>query len=129
MGNYLHLTAVGNVGSDAPDFKYTQSGVPVATFRMAVTVRKDVTRWMRVTAWRELAETVNQYVKPGDLVLIECDDAEAKAYLGGGIPKSSQEVTARRVVFLQSKQRQDTQPEPQYAGFDDGSDQLGDIPF
>lgn len=129
MGNYLNLTAVGNVGSDAPDFKYTQSGIPVATFRMAVTVRKDVTRWMRVTAWRETAELVNQYVKPGDLVLIECDDMTTQAYLGGGVPKGSQEVTARRVVFLQSKQRQ---PEPEYAGFDDSADNgngLGDIPF
>lgn len=128
MGNYLTLTAVGNVGSDAPDFKYTQSGIPVCSFRMAVTIRKGVTRWMRVTAWKQLAETINQYVKPGDLILVECDDFEARAYLGGGVPKSSQEVTARRVVFLERK-RQDAQPGLEYNGFDEPAQPIEDIPF
>ena len=121
MSNVLMLVAVGNVG-DAPDFKYTPSGKPVATFRLAVNVRKDVTRWIRVTAWEALAETVNQYVQKGDLVLIRCNDLDSHAYLGGGIPKASTEVTAREIVFLGNR-RADLDAQP------DEIDALGEIPF
>jgi single-strand DNA-binding protein len=121
MSNFLSVVAVGNVG-DAPDFKYTQSGKPVATFRLAVNVKKDVTRWIRVTAWEQLAETVNQYVHKGDLVLIRCNDLESHAYLGGGIPKASTELTAREIVFLGNRQGA-PQSEP------DEIDALGKIPF
>lgn len=61
------LTVIGNLTAD-PELRYTQNGLPVASFNVAATERKfdgqtkewtdGDTLFMRCSAWRDLAEHV-----------------------------------------------------------------------
>ena len=52
---------IGNLGAD-PELRYTQSGAPVASFRVATTERwkgqdgqmQEQTEWHNIVAWRRL---------------------------------------------------------------------------
>lgn len=104
---YQEFTIVGNVGRD-PELRYTQSGVAVCDFSVAVNKvyttsggeRREETTWVRVTVWRRTAETVNQYLKKGRQVLC-VGEASVSAYLDrSGQPAASLEMTANIVKFL-----------------------------
>jgi single-strand DNA-binding protein len=110
----LKIVAIGNLGRD-PEMRYTSDGTPVASFSMATNrrwtgadgERKTATTWLRVSVWRGLAETVNQYLKKGRLVKVE-GYLNADPETGGprvftrndGSAGASYEVTARDVLFL-----------------------------
>jgi single-strand DNA-binding protein len=104
---YEQLIIVGNLGND-PELRYTSSGAPVATFSVAVN-RKwtntdgtpgEETKWFRVTVWRKLAETCNQYLAKGRQVMV-IGRVAASAFTGqDGSPRASLEVTADSVRFL-----------------------------
>jgi single-strand DNA-binding protein len=108
---YQQITLVGNLGSD-PEMRYTPSGVPVASFRMAVNKswtgddgqRQDKTTWFRVTAWRKLAETVSQYLTKGAKVLVVGEIEEARPYTDrDGNLRATLEITAQVVRFLNTR--------------------------
>ena len=62
---------IGNLGAD-PELRYTQSGVPVANFDIAVNRQgKDEVDWFSVVCWQKLAEAVSQYCIKGQTVLVE----------------------------------------------------------
>ncbi len=69
---------IGNVGKD-PEIKYTPSGIPVSTFRLATTETwkdrdgnvQEHTEWHTIVAWRGLAEVIHKIVKKGAKVYIE----------------------------------------------------------
>ena len=111
---YQKLIIVGNLGRD-PEMRYTSDGTPVTNFSVA-TNRKwnnpdgsqgEETVWFRVSAWRRLAETCNQYLQKGRLVLIE-GQLKPDPATGGprmwtgndGVARASYEVTALTVKFL-----------------------------
>ncbi len=107
---YQSTTIVGRLGND-PEMRYTPSGVPVASFNVAVNKRwtdqsgqqQERTTWFRVTAWRKLGENCAQYLHKGSLVFVE-GDVEASAWTGqDGQPRASLELTARTVKFLDNK--------------------------
>ena len=69
----------------------------------------EVTTWWRVTCWRGLAETVNQYVSKGMLVFVEgavqgeANDGTVNPRIwtgNDGVARASFELTARTVKFL-----------------------------
>jgi single-strand DNA-binding protein len=61
-------------------------------------------------AWRRLAETCNQYLSKGQLVMVEGDVQEPKPYQGkDGTWRASLDVTARSVQFLSSKSERATE--------------------
>jgi single-strand DNA-binding protein len=70
---YQRLVLVGRLGRD-PEMRYTPDGTPVTSFSVATDRRwtdasgqqQERTVWFRVTAWRRLAETCNQYLRKGD---------------------------------------------------------------
>jgi len=85
------IAFIGRLGGD-PDAKLTPSGIAVTTINVATTEKlnkeavpncpdgwKDsyngkgweLTTWFRCTAWRGLAEVINQYSHKGDEVYIE----------------------------------------------------------
>ena len=126
---FQRVTLIGNVGQD-PQMRYTPDGTPVTNISVATktTVSKDkspncptgwkesyngrnweLTTWWRVTCWRGLAETVNQYVNKGMQVFVEGEvSGEAvdgsqnpRVWTGNdGTPRASFEITARTVKFL-----------------------------
>jgi len=111
---YQKVTIVGNLGND-PEMRYTPSGVPVTRFSVATNRRwtsgegdsREETVWFRVSAWRKLAETCNQYLSKGRQVLVEgrlTPDAESggpRVWTGNdGVARASYELNALTVKFL-----------------------------
>jgi single-strand DNA-binding protein len=69
---------IGRLGAD-PEMRYTPSGSPVTTFRVAVGRQwrdgngesRDETEWFSVVAWNKLAEICGQYLAKGARVYLE----------------------------------------------------------
>lgn len=108
---YQQITLVGNLGSD-PDMRYTPSGVPVASFSLAVNKswtgqdgqRQDKTTWFRITTWNKQAEIVSQYLSKGRRVMVVGEMEEARAYNDReGNMRASLEVRANIVKFLNGR--------------------------
>jgi single-strand DNA-binding protein len=117
MAGFQQVIIVGNLGRD-PDLRYTQGGIPVCTFNVAVTTRagggrdgqqqqggmesdrQEKTTWFRVTAWRELGERCKQYLAKGRQVMV-IGTVDLSTYTTKeGQPGASLELTARDVRFL-----------------------------
>ena len=105
---YQRLMIIGRLGRD-PEMRYTASGVPVTNFSVATDRRwtdqngqqQERTVWFRVSAWRRLAETCNQYLSKGRLVMVEGALSEPTPYQArDGEWRASLDVTARNVQFL-----------------------------
>lgn len=115
--SYQKIVVAGNLGRD-PEMRYTPSGQAVTSFSVAVNevytaangekVKKTI--WFRVTAWGKQAEICNQYLKKGQMVLVD-GRITADPATGGprlwkkqdGTMGASFEITAATVRFLSSK--------------------------
>lgn len=107
MAHLNTIQVIGNVGRE-PEMRYLQNGTAVCSFSVAVTKRwksgngeqRENTRWVRVSAWRGLAETANSFVRKGMQVFVE-GEAEASAYINkSGEAVATLEITASNIVFL-----------------------------
>lgn len=116
---YQSVTIIGHLGRD-PEMRYTSSGVAVTSFSVATSRKwtdaagaaQEKTTWFRVSAWRKLAETCNQYLHKGQLVMVEGEiDASAYTPKDGGEPRASLELTARTVKFLSRGEAQEAAPQ------------------
>ena len=111
---YHTVIIAGHLGRD-PEMRYTPDGTPVTNFSVATNRRwtgrdgtsREQTTWFRVTAWRRLAETCNQFLQKGRAVLVEgelnTDPATGgpRVWTGNdGVPRASFELTARTVRFM-----------------------------
>ena len=105
---YQKITIIGNLGSD-PEMRYTAQGTPVTNFSVATSrswtddsgQRQERTVWFRVSAWRRLAETCNQYLSKGRQVFVEGEMQEPRPYQSrDGEWRASLDITARDVKFL-----------------------------
>lgn len=74
----IHTTLVGNIATEVVA-RTTRSGASVASFRMAVTVRRNDrdkgwvdghTSWVTVTCWRALADNVSGSLSIGHQVIV-----------------------------------------------------------
>jgi single-strand DNA-binding protein len=71
-----HITLMGTIVR-GPEHRMTPSGVPMATISIAVTRPPrqeggpEITDYVRITAWRNLADKVQESVAKGDLVVVE----------------------------------------------------------
>ena len=108
---YQQIVLIGNLGND-PELRYTPSGVPVASFNLAVKKswsdseggKQEKTTWFRVTAWRKLAEIAGQHLVKGKQVLIVGEMEDARAFTDKeGNSRASLEVTAQTIKFLGTK--------------------------
>ena len=138
---YQKVTIVGNLGND-PEMRYTASGVPVTKFSVATNRRwtsadgtpGEETVWFRVSAWRGLAETCNQYLSKGRQVMVEgrlVPDRETggpRVWTGNdGVARSSYELSANDVRFLGGKgEREEPLPPEMPAQAGEGEEE---IPF
>ncbi len=111
---YQQIIIVGNVGRD-PEMRYTSGGANVCSFSVAVNKtwtdrntneRRQKTTWFRISAWRQLGETCNQYVRKGMLIMV-AGEIDTRAYTGqDGQARASLEITARDVKFLSSRDQE-----------------------
>lgn len=139
MAGYQQTIIVGNVGRD-PNFKYTQGGVAVCDFSVAVTRRKGgktdetgkktpqevTTTWFRVTCWRDQAEIANEYVRKGTQIMV-VGTVEVNPYIDkNNAPAATLELTAQTFQLLGTKgsSSSDDDQEPVVT-----QDALSDIPF
>ncbi|NIV32663.1 MAG: single-stranded DNA-binding protein [Anaerolineae bacterium] len=133
---FQRVTLIGRVGQD-PQMRYTPDGVAVTSFSLATTetISKttfdgrdrtcpqgwkesynaknwELTTWWRVTCWRKMAETINQYLSKGQQVFVEgvvsgeaADGSQnPRVWTGNdGVARASFELTAREVKFLGSR--------------------------
>lgn len=125
---YENVTIIGNTGQ-SPELRYTQAGVACCNFSVAVNKRwkdyegqqQEQVKWFRITCWRGLAETVNQYVEKGRQVMV-VGTIDTSAWLGkDGEPRATLELTAQTVKFLGN--RTDSEGPPP------SDPDLKDIPF
>jgi single-strand DNA-binding protein len=111
------IIITGNLGRD-PEMRYTPSGQAVTSFSVAQNdsytnsngEKVKRTLWFRVTAWGKQAETCNQYLKKGAMVLVEgrltADPATGNPRIWSGQDgqaRASFEVSAQTVRFLSSR--------------------------
>ena len=124
---YVQLTLVGNVGRD-PELRYVGDGIAVTDFTVAITKKvgqEKTTQWIKVVAWRQLAETVVQYVKKGKQVLISASDIEIESWQGqDGTTRTQLKVTAQNITFLGKREDDNTA-----GNTGEPSDNNNDIPF
>lgn len=107
MVSVNRVTIIGNLGSE-PEMRYTPSGRPVTSFRVATNwryttpegERKEETEWFTVVAWGRLAEQCNQFLTKGRLVYVE-GRLRMRSWEGqDGQRRSRNEIVADRVKFL-----------------------------
>ena len=107
MSGLNKMIAIGNLGAD-PDMRYTSSGAPVTSFRIAANrtyttadgERREETEWFTVVAWRQLAETCNQYLTKGKKVYVE-GRLKSNSWTGqDGQTRFTNEIIADRVLLL-----------------------------
>ncbi|OCC16283.1 Single-stranded DNA-binding protein [Dissulfuribacter thermophilus] len=100
---------IGRLGAD-PEIRYTQTGMAVASFRIATNNRVkrgeewvEEPEWHRIVAWDKLAEICSQYLKKGMLVYIE-GQLRTRAWEDqDGNRRWTTEVHAREMQMLESK--------------------------
>lgn len=129
------MTIIGNLGND-PEMRYTPSGRPVTSFRVATNwryttpdgERREETEWFNIVAWGKLAEQCNQFLTKGRLVYVE-GRLRMRTWDGqDGQRRSRNEIIADRVKFLD---RQGAAP-PADTKIDEGETgelEPDDIPF
>jgi len=117
--NYTIL--IGRLVRD-PEHRLTSTGVPITRFTIAVDKIKrpgeeKQADFIRVTAWRRLAEICNQFLKKGKLVAVE-GRLQVDHYESNGEQRESVEVIADNMQMLD---RGENFPENANPGLDAGS--------
>ena len=98
---------IGNLGAD-PELRYTQSGVPVASFRIATSRRwkdkdnqqQEQTEWHNIVAWQRLGEICNEFLHKGSRVYVEGRLQTRKWQDQNGNDRYTTEIVATDVQFL-----------------------------
>ena len=107
MVSLNRIMLIGNVGTD-PEMRFTPSGNPVTSFRVATSrvyttsegERRQETEWFTVVAWKKQAESCNQFLTKGQRVYVE-GSLRTRSWEGrDGQKRVTVEVIANRVLFL-----------------------------
>ena len=101
-----NCTFQGRFAAD-PEMRTTQSGLTVASFRMAVdrdNVGQDgrrATDWLNFVAWRKTAEFVCQYFRKGSTALVErqCQTRSYEDNVGSFPPAAKDALMGWREIF------------------------------
>ena len=106
--------------------KYLGDGTPIASFSIADSQGKDKTIWWNASIFGKRAESLGQYIHKGTKVTISGQVNENVWTDKNGQERKSLNIRVNDIA-LQSKaeQRQEQQPAPQKADYDDSSD----VPF
>jgi len=108
---YQNTVVVGHLGRD-PEMRYLPSGTPVTSFSVATTRKwtnaegqpQEKTTWFRVSVFGKQAESCNQYLAKGRLVLVEGDvDINVWTDKTSNEARGGLELRARTVRFLGGK--------------------------
>jgi single-strand DNA-binding protein len=101
---------IGHLGAD-PELRYTPSGVPVATFRIATNETwrdaegkmQEKTEWHTIVVWRKLAELTNDLLRKGSRVYVE-GRLQTRTYEDkNGIRRTVTEIVADDIILLEPR--------------------------
>lgn len=103
------IVLIGRLTRD-PELRYTQSGVPVASFTLAVdrsfknAQGERETDFINIVVWRQQAENCAQYLTKGKLAAVD-GSLQLRSYTGNdGIKRTAAEVNADMVRFLSPRE-------------------------
>ena len=109
MVSFNRVILAGNLTRD-PELRFTQSGTPVCGFGLAVNrvfSKNDEVDFFNVSAWRELGETIANYKKKGDPILVEGRLQYRTWEAQDGSKRSAVDVVADNVQFLSGRSDSD----------------------
>lgn len=110
MAGLNSVVMIGNLTRD-PELRYTPSGVPVCTLRLAVSrsfpnQQGEVeTDYFNVIVWRNQAEKCAEYLSKGRQVAVTGRLQSRSWEVADGQKRTTIEVVADRVVFLGRRDR------------------------
>ncbi len=102
MVSYNRVILAGNLTRD-PELRFTSNGIPVCDFGLAVNrvrSKNEEVDFFNITAWRELGETIANYKKKGDPILLEGRLQFRTWEAQDGSKRSAVDVVADNVQFL-----------------------------
>ena len=102
MADFNKVILAGNLTRD-PELRFTNNGIPVCNFGIAVNrvrSQNDDVDFFDVTAWRELGETITNYKKKGDPILLEGRLQFRSWEDNDGTKRNKVDVVAETVQFL-----------------------------
>ena len=119
MVSYNRVILAGNLTRD-PELRFTQSGIPVCDFGIAVNRRRregeDEAHFFDISAWRDLGETIANYKKKGDPILVEGRLQYRTWEAQDGSKRSKVDVVADNVQFLSGRSDADGNGAPSGGG-------------
>ena len=134
--NLVVLT--GRLTADA-ELKTTQSGVSVCSFDIAVDSGygdNKQANFIKIVAWRGTAEFVSKYFSKGSMIGIEGSIQTRKYQDKNGNNRTSFEVVANNVQFIEGKRNNDAnidtdEPAPNFTNTENDFSEVGDddLPF
>ena len=102
MVSFNRVILAGNLTRD-PELRFTNDGVPVCGFGLAVNrvrSKSEEVDFFDISAWRELGETIANYKKKGDPILVEGRLQYRTWEAQDGSKRSKVDVVADNVQFL-----------------------------
>lgn len=129
------ISLIGNLGGD-PEMRFTQAGVPLTTFSVAVNNSRrgpdggdiESTDWFRCTCWRELAEVANNYLQRGSQVFVHGRFRTSTWQGRDGETRTSLEIDVRELRNL-SRGREEPGGAPPDSRQSGGEVDPDDLPF
>ncbi len=112
MAGLNSVVLIGNLTRD-PELRYTPSGLPVCTLRLAVgrnfpnSQGEMETDYFNVVVWRNQAEKCAEYLAKGRQIAVNGRLQSRSWEAADGGKRSAVEVVADRVVFLGRRERRD----------------------
>ena len=112
MAGLNNVVLIGNLTRD-PELRYTPSGIPVCTLRLAVGRNfpnqqgEMETDFFNVVVWRTQAERVAEYLSKGRQVAVRGRLQSRSWETPEGQRRSMVEVVADRVVFLGRREKRE----------------------
>jgi single-strand DNA-binding protein len=114
---FNRVILIGNLTKD-PELRYTPSGTPVTSFRLAVNSRiklgdekREETLFIDIVVFGKQAETCGQYLSKGRPVLVE-GRLQERRWESEGQTRSKFEVIAQTVRFLGGKRAEGDAQQP-----------------
>ena len=108
---------IGRLGAD-PELRYTQSGQPICSLRVATDEsytdkdgnRVERTEWHSVVTFGKTADHCNQFLRKGSLVYVEGKLSTRKWQDQKGQDRYTTEIRADRVQFLEKRENGPQKP-------------------
>jgi len=127
--SYNKVVLVGRLTRD-PETRQTLDGNLIATFTLAVNRSNNgEADFIRIVAFRKLAELAHNYLQKGRMVLVEGKLRINKWKTNDGQTRSTPEIWADNIVFVESRKDKDIPEEIPYDEvFGADADLIEDVP-